>query len=60
MLVYSGHMLNSLRAPTLCRFLSDVRQDGGAQLSPFSWGATSDFPYLPRIERGRVVLSVAA
>ena len=58
-LVHASHMLNSLRAPTICRFLSDVRQDGTAQLSPFHWGATSDFPYLPRVERGRVVLSVA-
>ncbi len=58
-LVYTSHMLNSIRAPTICRFLSDVRQDGIAQLNPFYWGAASDFPYLPRVERGRVVLSVA-
>ena len=58
-LVFTSHMLNSFRAPTICRFLSDVRQDCIAQLSPFHWGAVSDFPYLPRVERGRVVLSVA-
>ena len=58
-LVHTRHMLNSSRAPTVCRFLSDVRQDGLPQLSPFHWGGASDFPYLPRVERGRVVLSVA-
>jgi thiopeptide-type bacteriocin biosynthesis protein len=58
-LVCTGHMLNSSRAPTVCRFLSDVRHDGVPQLGPFSWGGTSDFPYLPRVERGRIVLSLA-
>jgi thiopeptide-type bacteriocin biosynthesis protein len=57
--VHTGHMLNTVRAPGVCRFLSDARHDGIAQLSGFHWGTTSDFPFLPRIERGRIVLSLA-
>jgi thiopeptide-type bacteriocin biosynthesis protein len=55
----SGHMLNSLQAPDVCRFLHDLAEDTVAQLSGFDWGPAAGFPFLPRIEAGRVVLSPA-
>jgi thiopeptide-type bacteriocin biosynthesis protein len=58
-LVYASHMLNTHGAPTVCRFLSDLAHDGVAQLSPFSWGSSADLPYLPRVECGQIVLSLA-
>jgi thiopeptide-type bacteriocin biosynthesis protein len=57
--VTSMHMLNSSRAPALCRFLTDVGEDGVAQLVPFSWGSAARFPRLPRVRSGRLVLRVA-
>lgn len=55
----TGHMLNNFQAPDVCRFLDDVRNDGVCQLSSFDWGPAADFPFLPRVQRGKVVLSPA-
>jgi thiopeptide-type bacteriocin biosynthesis protein len=55
----AGHMLNNMQAPAAIRFLDDVGRDGSAQLSPFDWGAAADFPFLPRVQMGRIVLSLA-
>ena len=55
----AGHMLNNMAAPDVCRFLDDLRQDGMAQLSGFDWGPASSLPVLPRVQTGRVVLSLA-
>jgi lantibiotic biosynthesis protein len=57
--VCAGHMLNTLRAPTVCRFLSDLSREGTAQLSPFDWGPAAGFPFLPRVQVGRIVLRPA-
>jgi thiopeptide-type bacteriocin biosynthesis protein len=57
--VCAGHMLNYQRAPLLARFLSELSQDGVAHLSPFDWGPASNFPYLPRVQAGRIVLRPA-
>ncbi len=57
--VSQGHMLNLAYAPPAARFLVDVGRDGLGRLAPFSWGAAARFPRLPRIRRGRVVLSPA-
>lgn len=57
--VCSGHMLNNSRAPAVCRFLADVSRDGTAQIVGFDWGPARDFPYLPRVTSGRVVLRPA-
>ncbi|MFE0424687.1 lantibiotic dehydratase [Streptomyces sp. NPDC058953] len=43
----------------LVRFLSELPRSCAAVLSPFSWGAASRLPYLPRIRYGRTVLSTA-
>ncbi len=57
--VCAGHMLNNLRAPVVCRLLSDLSRDRQIQLSAFGWGPASNFPFLPRVEAGRVVLRPA-
>ncbi|WP_437716831.1 lantibiotic dehydratase [Sorangium sp. So ce448] len=57
--VSSGHMLNAVQGPDVCRFLSDVGDDGTPLLARFSWGKAESFPYLPRVRSGRVVLRPA-
>lgn len=57
--VCAGHMLNTHQAPEVCRFLTDVGKDGQAQLGSFEWGPASGFPFVPRVEVGRTVLSLA-
>jgi thiopeptide-type bacteriocin biosynthesis protein len=58
-LAFTGHMLNNMQAPDVCRFLDDLRRDGRAQFSSFDWGAAAALPVLPRVQVGRVVLSPA-
>ena len=55
----SGHMLNPMQAPPACRFLTDVSRDGQAQFSGFDWGPAYGFPFLPRVQVGRIVLRPA-
>ncbi|MGB8698555.1 MAG: lantibiotic dehydratase, partial [Thermosynechococcaceae cyanobacterium] len=57
--VSAGHMLNNMQAPVVCRFLSDISRDGLAQLSAFDWGPATGFPFLPRVQVGRIVLQTA-
>lgn len=57
--VTQGHMLNWHHAPPVVSFLLDVAADRGVQLSQFDWGPAAAFPFLPRVSRGRVVLSPA-
>jgi thiopeptide-type bacteriocin biosynthesis protein len=52
-------MLNNLQAPAPFRFLDDVSRDGVAQLGSFDWGPATGFPFLPRVQSGRIVLSLA-
>ncbi|MEA2126111.1 MAG: lantibiotic biosynthesis protein [Solirubrobacteraceae bacterium] len=54
-----GHMLNPLQAPPAARFLLDIANHGRCQLSSFNWGAVAGFPFLPRVQCGRVVLAPA-
>lgn len=53
------HMLNHSRAPELARFLLDIPRDGRPILTGFWWGSASALPVLPRLQRGRIVLSPA-
>lgn len=55
----SGHMLNTLQAPAVCRFLEELRLQDRPQPCGFDWGPAGDFPFLPRVERGRTVLAPA-
>ena len=57
--VRQGHLLNPLLAPPIARFLNEFGSDRRVQLRPFSWGSAGAFPFLPRVQRGRAVLSLA-
>jgi hypothetical protein len=53
------HMLNPAHAPAAARFLLDVARDGRCVFTSFDWGPAAGLPFLPRIQRGRIVLSLA-
>jgi len=57
--VTAGHLLNHWQAPAACRFLAEVGRDGRCQLHGFDWGLAERFPFLPRVQAGRVVLRPA-
>jgi len=54
-----GHMLNTSQAPAAARFLIDAANDGRCRLAPFDWGGASTLPFLPRVQRGRIILAAA-
>ena len=56
---FQGHMLNPAQAPPAVRLLDDIARDQNVSLSSFDWGTAARFPFLPRIQRGRVVLALA-
>ena len=56
-IVSSGHMLNLHTAPPVGRFLVDVSNDARPVFSTFDWGPAESFPFLPRVQVGRVVLA---
>ena len=58
-IAFQGHMLNSAQAPPAVRFLEDIARDQYVSLSSFDWGTAARFPFLPRIQCGRVVLALA-
>ena len=55
----SGHMLNSHTAPAAAQFLLEVAHDGAVTFNSFDWGPAETFPYLPRVQVGRIVLRPA-
>jgi len=55
----AGHMLNTYNAPAAIRFLSELSNDGKAVLSSFDWGPAESFPFLPRVQAGRIALRPA-
>jgi thiopeptide-type bacteriocin biosynthesis protein len=57
--IHAGHMLNSGEAPAVCRFLEDVSRGRRRLLAPFSWDDFAEMPFLPRVEVGKAVISVA-
>jgi thiopeptide-type bacteriocin biosynthesis protein len=57
--VCAGHMLNNMQAPAIVRFLAEVSRDRMAHLSAFDWGPASGYPFLPRVQVGRIVLRPA-
>ena len=58
-IVRASHMLNNFHAPGVCRFLDDIAEDSIAQLTGFDWGLAAAYPFLPRLESGRIVLAPA-
>jgi thiopeptide-type bacteriocin biosynthesis protein len=57
--ISARHMLNPLAAPPPVRFLHDVERDGRAVFDGFRWGSAGELAFLPRVQRGRVVLAPA-
>jgi len=55
----AGHMLTHYNAPPAIRFLSEVSSDGRMMFTSFDWGPVENFPFLPRAQRGRIVLRPA-
>jgi thiopeptide-type bacteriocin biosynthesis protein len=55
----AGHMLNPMQASAEARLLAEIGRDGVAQLTGFDWGPAGALPFLPRVERGSVVLREA-
>jgi lantibiotic biosynthesis protein len=59
LLVHQGHMLTTMLAPSAARFLEDVTRGERLPFSAFHWGPVGDLPFLPRVERERLILSPA-
>ncbi|WP_163567389.1 lantibiotic dehydratase family protein [Fodinicola feengrottensis] len=55
----AGHMLNTSNAPAIVRFLEEVSRDHRTTFSSFDWGPAAGFPFLPRVQLGRAVLTPA-
>ncbi len=55
----SGHMLNPGGAPAVAQFLLHVSHDAAIAFTSFDWGPAEAFPFLPRVQSGRVVLRPA-
>lgn len=54
-----AHMLNPTSAPKECYLLTQIGNDGVAQLSAFDWGPLRSSEFLPRIQHGRLILHPA-
>ncbi|MGH3873933.1 MAG: lantibiotic dehydratase [Pseudonocardiaceae bacterium] len=59
LIVTQSHLLAQTGAPNVCRLLLELSQDGCPPLPVFEWGTMAAAPSLPRVVRGRVVLSSA-
>jgi lantibiotic biosynthesis protein len=55
----SGHMLVHNGAPPVVQFLSEAAYEGAVSFTSFDWGPAESFPFLPRIEIGRLALRPA-
>ncbi|MFA6583913.1 MAG: lantibiotic dehydratase family protein [Elusimicrobiaceae bacterium] len=58
-IISNKHMLNTYDAPHICRFLCDAGAVPTAGFTNFSWGPAYNFQFLPRVQAGRTVLSLA-
>ena len=56
---HAGHMLNLRAAPLIVSLLDVIKLDATPLLSSFDWGAAQDFPFLPRVQMGRLVFALA-
>ena len=57
--VSETHMLNPKTAPALGAFLALMRHAGRPVMTAFAWGSARELPRLPRVQTGRIVLSLA-
>ena len=58
-IIHAGHMLTSKSAPSTCRLLIHISRSVSHQLHSFFWGTAARLPFLPRLQYGRLVLSLA-
>ncbi|WP_252785026.1 lantibiotic dehydratase [Actinoallomurus rhizosphaericola] len=54
-----SHLLSPIQAPNPARFLLEVSSLKAAAPNIFSWGTFESMPYLPRIQRGNIILCAA-
>ena len=57
--ICTSHMLNPRSGLEIARFLSELSTDSRPQLNGFDWGPATGFPFLPRVQAGRIVLHLA-
>jgi lantibiotic biosynthesis protein len=55
----SGHMLNYQGAPPAAQFLLETAYRDAVSFSSFDWGPAESFPFLPRVQVGRIALRPA-
>nr|BBH87573.1 lantibiotic dehydratase [Thermosporothrix sp. COM3] len=58
-IVTQSHLLNLQRAPNVCRFLLEISEQRMAGPALFDWGMMASAPFLPRVTRGKMILSPA-
>ena len=56
-IVYERHLLTPRLAPPALSFLQEVESDRHVAFLPFDWGPAAQFPFLPRVQHGRIVLA---
>lgn len=59
LIMRGSHLLAHTLSPNLCRFMQEVSQFGTTKLAPFDWGTVAHMPFLPRLRRGRHIISPA-
>ena len=57
--IVENHMLSPLNAPNVVRLMLDVSNDWYRSFNMFDWGLLRDAAFLPRVSRGRTILSPA-
>ncbi|WGH91963.1 lantibiotic dehydratase [Auritidibacter ignavus] len=57
--IVENHMVSTLNAPNVVRLMLDLSNDWYRSFNMFDWGALRDATFLPRVTRGRIILSPA-
>jgi len=57
--IVENHMLSPLNAPNVVRLMLDVSNDWYRSFNMFDWGMLREAAFLPRVGRGRIILSPA-
>ena len=57
--IVENHMLSPLNAPNVVRLMLDLSNDWYRSFNMFDWGVLREAAFLPRVGRGRTILSPA-
>ncbi len=57
--IIENHMMSTLNAPNVVRLMVDISNDWYRSFNMFDWGVLRDASFLPRVTRGRIILSPA-